>query len=107
MVSLYDIYRSIRSGCCQCWLIAQDGDVNGTFITENIKTQKGWHLNVPFCGIRDNSIRSLIAAWDKFETVAAAWGYAATKFISSDPRFASIANRRGYRPRYVEYIKEL
>lgn len=107
MVSIYNIYRALRAGVMQCWLIATDGDVNGTFLTENIHTTKGWHLNVPFCGIKDNSIRSLITAWNKFESIAKEWGYTATKFVSSDTRFASIASRRGYRARYVEYIKEL
>jgi len=103
---MYVLYHHLRTGAAGIFFVAVDGEPVGAFITEDIPTAKGMCLNVPFCGFEGGSVRVLLTAWDKFEELAQQYGYQSTKFVSADKRFASIAKRRGYRARYVEYVKE-
>lgn len=105
-VTPYQLYCLLKGGHYHTWYIAEDAVVKGVFVTEPLWTSKGWVNNVPFCGIESGNLRLLNKAWNVWEDHAKEWGFVGTKFISADRRFNAIAQRRGYRPRYIEYVKE-
>jgi hypothetical protein len=99
------LIESLRDGHFDLWVVHNTEDVLGFYTTEILQVADGFVVNVPFAAF-DNNIRALLFAFEHAEKIAKAGGAVGFKFISEDRRWASLAKRRGFRPRFVEYYKE-
>jgi hypothetical protein len=99
------VFQSILDGSFDLWIVHDDEEVLGFYVTEILFIDAGLVVNVPFAGFRKN-LKALVVAFDHAERVAEASGAVGFKFISKDKRWETLARRRGFRPRFVEYYKE-
>lgn len=101
------VRRMVQLGRWELWVVSEGEEYHGFAITEDIQTDRGTWVNIPFAGV-DRSLRVLGRLLDAIEAYASEVpGVIGVKWISSRPEFAAFAKRRGYEPRFVEYVREI
>lgn len=103
--SARSVCEGILLGQFTLWVVHDSDALLGFYLTEYLFVESGIVVNVPFAGFKTN-LKALIFAFDHAERVAKESGAVGFKFISSDTRWESLAKRRGFRPRFIEYYKE-
>lgn len=100
------VRAALLDGTFDLWLVVDRSSVVGFMASELIPTAKGLDLNIPFAGCKKN-IRAVNDALKEIVRVAKESGYHSVRFISKDPRFGGLAKRHEFRPRFMEWVKEL
>jgi hypothetical protein len=104
---MWEFYRTLMQGEVGVAIVADDGEPCGALITSVLPTRRGNWLSLPFAGLLPSKgARVMLRAIQALEDIARKHGFTATRLHGSDPRFASLAKRRGYQQGYVEYVKE-
>lgn len=98
------ILRSLFSGESHLVIIAgEDGPV-GALIAEDLPSERGVWLNLPF--LFADGLPSLTRLFAFVESYAQNKGYLGVKWVTTHGRAPVLAKRRGYQQRLVEYVKE-
>lgn len=103
-VSVETIWKYISSGVWTVWIASEGDEMVGLAIGEMITTENGWWLNLPFAWV-DHSMKTVNRLLDTIEKFAKDNNALGVKFISASPKFMAL-RRRGYAPRYTEYVRE-
>jgi hypothetical protein len=92
-------------GTFDLWITTRGKKLVGFMMTEQILTVKGVWVNIPLAGFAKD-LQAMNTSLARLEEVAKLTGFKGVKYISKDRRFGTYADRRGYRERYREYVKE-
>lgn len=96
---------AILAGEFDLWVVHDTDEILGFYLTEYLAVDQGIVVNVPFAAFHKH-LEALLGAFNVAEDTAKQAGAVGFKFISSDRRWKSLAKRRGFTPRFVEYYKE-
>lgn len=103
-VSIDRCYSALQSGEWELVLATRGKDLIGVACIEKIHTQHGYWLNVPF--LTSDSLESINRIFDFAESrVMDSDDCLGIKWYSGHPKCDSFADRRGYKKRFVEYVK--
>lgn len=88
-------------------MVASSSEIGycGFAILEWVPTDRTLYLNIPFAWVGKN-LRVLNEMFKVAEEIAEDRD-ATVKWISSNPSWSKFAERRGYKPRFTEYVKEV
>jgi hypothetical protein len=104
-VSPETIYGMVAAGHWVCWVAStEESRLTGFAVGESIATEKGAYLNIPFAWV-DRSLKAMNRLMESVEEYADENGFYGVKFLSSKKQFGSWATRRGYKVRYIEYVR--
>lgn len=106
MVSRQSLRDLIVHGTYGLWVVIDDNELLGAFTLEWLRYDYGDWVNIPFAGFK-KELAVMNAALQEIERVSKDCGFDGVKWVSADPRFETYARRKGYRPRLVEYVKEI
>ena len=94
----------VYSGEWSFFLVLRDSQYVGFAITEVQKTLKGDFVNIVFAHCHDKE--GTVFGRHQIEEWAREQGYRGVKALSVRPGMARILCSDGYKPRFVEYVKE-
>lgn len=106
MISPQSLRDKIVAGVYGLWVVIDENELLGAFTLEWLEFDDGSWINIPFAGFK-KELAVMNAALEKIEQVSKDSGFNGVKWISADTRFEAYARRKGYRPRLVEYVKEI
>ena len=98
-------FERCQEGTFDLWITTRGKKLVGFMMTDRILTVKGIWVNVPLASF-SKDLEAMNASLGRLEEVAQLVGFKGVKFISKDRRFGHYSERRGYRERYREYVKE-
>lgn len=97
---------ALRKGQYGLWVMSEGNEYKGCLVTEILATNSGTWLNVMFLA-NHGGVAWLRAALDKMEEEVRAQGWQGLKYVTSIPGFAGFAKWAGFKPRFIEYVKEV
>ena len=104
-VTVAYVHQQCINGVWDMWVATRGDSLVGFTILEPLWSAKGMWVNIVFAGF-DKDLRVMNKVLRRIEEVAESTGACGVKYISADRRFGSYAERKGYRERYREYVKE-
>lgn len=99
------VLQQVMKNQANIWVTYDGSGIQCVVVVEPIVSPKGIWANLPFAWC-NKSLHVYNATWDLIEEWARESGAYGIKYISDKPGLASMAKRRGMRPRFIEYIKE-
>ena len=99
------VLSMLKDGSWQLFILSDEYNYKGFAITENIYTEHGVWLNIPFM-YSDGDLRALNFMSDQLEKYAQIQQYRGVKLITTVNKLQRYATRRGYKQRFVELVNE-
>lgn len=104
-----DVKRNLVHNNWTLWVLSNDdNELTGIVVLEPIYTRPGLWVNIAFAWMRDADDDSLYTlVYPRLEKLCEEENLIGIKYISSRPGFQKVAEKMGFKPRYIEYIKEI
>jgi hypothetical protein len=103
------VYQQLASGNYLLWLGLVEGEYGGFAISEIVQTETRIWVNIPYAYTVPEKAK-LVDFREMFfpliEDYAKSLNFSGVRFLTARSGFLKIAPKLGYKPRFVEYVKE-